>query len=156
VPAFSNAVNRAVSRILAFSLLLTGFMLAMGFPLLDLILRGGKFQRADSHAMALYFSVFSLSLCLWAAQAIYARAFYAAGNTLLPMINCVWLPMLLLRAKRLLIIWAGSPNHLTMVNPKFEFFTMLAMGCNTLIKMAMNPMVLMNALRQLIILALAC
>jgi putative peptidoglycan lipid II flippase len=86
VPAFSNAVNRAVSRILAFSLLLTGFMLAMGFPLLDLILRGGKFQRADSHAMALYFSVFSVSLCLWAAQAIYARAFYAAGNTLLPMI----------------------------------------------------------------------
>jgi putative peptidoglycan lipid II flippase len=27
-----------------------------------------------------------MSLCLWSAQAIYARAFYAAGNTLTPMI----------------------------------------------------------------------
>jgi putative peptidoglycan lipid II flippase len=36
--------------------------------------------------MALYFGIFSISLCLWSAQAIYARAFYAAGNTLTPMI----------------------------------------------------------------------
>lgn len=86
VAAFSNAVNTAVSRILAFSLLLSAFMLAMGYPLLDLILRGGAFHRADSHRMAVYFSIFSVSLCLWAAQAIYARAFYAAGNTVLPMI----------------------------------------------------------------------
>lgn len=83
---FSRTVNTAVSRILAFSLLLSAFMLAMGFPLLDAIMRGGAFHRADSHAMALYFSIFSISLCLWAAQAIYARAFYAAGNTVLPMI----------------------------------------------------------------------
>ena len=83
---FSRTVNTAVSRILAFSLLLSAFMLAMGFPLLDAIMRGGAFHRADSHRMALYFSIFSVSLCLWAAQAIYARAFYAAGNTVLPMI----------------------------------------------------------------------
>jgi len=36
--------------------------------------------------MALYFAIFSISLCLWSAQAIYARAYYAAGNTLTPMI----------------------------------------------------------------------
>jgi putative peptidoglycan lipid II flippase len=36
--------------------------------------------------MAVYFGIFSVSLCLWSAQAIYARAFYAAGNTLTPMI----------------------------------------------------------------------
>lgn len=83
---FSRTVNTAVSRILAFSLLLSAFMLAMGFPLLDAIMRGGAFHRADSHQMAVYFSIFSVSLCLWAAQAIYARAFYAAGNTVLPMI----------------------------------------------------------------------
>jgi putative peptidoglycan lipid II flippase len=33
-----------------------------------------------------YFAVYSVSLFLWSAQAIYARAFYAAGNTLVPMI----------------------------------------------------------------------
>jgi putative peptidoglycan lipid II flippase len=83
---FARAVNTSVSRILAFSLLLTGFMLAMARPGIDVMLRGGAFHRVDSSTMALYFDIFSISLCLWSAQAIYARAFYAAGNTLTPMI----------------------------------------------------------------------
>jgi putative peptidoglycan lipid II flippase len=83
---FSRAVNSSVSRILAFSILLTGFLIAMALPTVDVILRGGRFHRADSGVMALYFAIFSISLCLWSAQAIYARAFYAAGNTLTPMV----------------------------------------------------------------------
>ncbi|MBT9331604.1 lipid II flippase MurJ [Paracidobacterium acidisoli] len=83
---FARAVNSSVSRILAFSLLLSAFMIGMALPLVDLILRGGAFHRADSGVMALYFGIFSISLCLWSAQAIYARAFYAAGNTLTPMV----------------------------------------------------------------------
>ncbi len=83
---FSRTVNSSVSRILAFSLLLTGFLIAMALPAVDVVLRGGAFHRIDSGAMALYFAIFSISLCLWSAQAIYARAFYAAGNTLTPMI----------------------------------------------------------------------
>ncbi|MBV8631418.1 MAG: virulence factor MviN [Silvibacterium sp.] len=84
--AFGRAVNASVSRILAFSILLTAFMIAMAVPGVDLLLRGGAFHRTDSTTMALYFAIFSVSLCLWSAQAIYARAFYAAGNTLTPMI----------------------------------------------------------------------
>lgn len=83
---FSRSVNAAVSKILAFSILLTGFLIAMAYPAVDVVFRGGKFHRIDSGTMALYFAVFSISLCLWSAQAIYARAFYAAGNTLTPMI----------------------------------------------------------------------
>src|SRR6185437_4652594 len=83
---FSRSVNAAVSKILAFSILLTGYLIAMAYPAVDVVFRGGKFHRIDSGAMALYFAVFAISLCLWCAQAIYARAFYAAGNTLTPMI----------------------------------------------------------------------
>ena len=83
---FARAVNSSVSRILAFSILLSAFMIAMAMPMVDVLLRGGAFHRADSGTMAVYFGIFSLSLCLWSAQAIYARAFYAAGNTLTPMI----------------------------------------------------------------------
>ncbi len=83
---FARAVNSAVSRILAFSLLLSAFMIAMALPLVDVLVRGGAFHRSDSGTMAIYFGVFSFSLCLWSAQALYARAFYAAGNTLTPMI----------------------------------------------------------------------
>jgi putative peptidoglycan lipid II flippase len=83
---FARAVNASVSRILAFSILLTGFMVAMALPGIDLLLRGRAFHRPDAATTALYFTIFSVSLCLWSAQAIYARAFYAAGNTFTPMI----------------------------------------------------------------------
>jgi putative peptidoglycan lipid II flippase len=42
--------------------------------------------RPVRRSAAVYFAIFSISLCLWSAQAIYARAFYAAGNTIVPMI----------------------------------------------------------------------
>jgi putative peptidoglycan lipid II flippase len=83
---FTRAVNSSVSRILAFSFLLSAFMIAMGFPLVDVLFRGGQFHRADTETMGMYFAIFSVPLCLWSAQAIYARAFYAAGNTVTPMV----------------------------------------------------------------------
>jgi putative peptidoglycan lipid II flippase len=61
-------------------------MVALAIPLVDLIFTGGRFSAADARECAVYFAVFSVSMFLWSAQAIYARAFYAAGNTLLPML----------------------------------------------------------------------
>ena len=82
---YAAAVNRSVSRILAASLLFSAAMLALARPMVDLIFRGGSFNRIDAATTAHYFAIFSISLALWAAQAIYARAFYAAGETLAPM-----------------------------------------------------------------------
>jgi len=61
-------------------------MMAIALPLIDLVYRRGHFTFADSESTALYFFWFSLSLALWSSQALYARAFYASGNTLTPMI----------------------------------------------------------------------
>lgn len=83
---FAESVNRSVSRIVAVSFLLAAGLLALAHPIVDLLFRGGKFQRVEAGETAAYFAIFTLSLFLWAAQAIYARAFYAAGNTLLPAI----------------------------------------------------------------------
>jgi putative peptidoglycan lipid II flippase len=55
-------------------------------PLVDLVFRRGHLHFSDSEATAIYFSWFALSLAFWAAQGLYSRAFYAAGNTLTPMI----------------------------------------------------------------------
>ncbi len=70
----------------AASLLLTGLMMAVALPLIDLVYRRGRFTFADSEATAIYFFWFSMSLALWSAQALYARAFYASGNTITPMV----------------------------------------------------------------------
>jgi putative peptidoglycan lipid II flippase len=80
---FAGAVNRAVSRVIAASFLLGAWMIALAAPIVDLF-RGGSFTPADAHATALYFTIFTLSIAFWAAQGIYARSFYAAGNTVTP------------------------------------------------------------------------
>jgi putative peptidoglycan lipid II flippase len=83
---FAATVNASVYRVTAASLLMTGLMMAVALPLIDLVYRRGRFSFADSESTALYFFWFSLSLALWSCQALYARAFYASGNTLTPMI----------------------------------------------------------------------
>jgi putative peptidoglycan lipid II flippase len=83
---FARSVNASVTRILAVSLLLSAWMAALAHPAVDLVFRGGRFNRADANLTAAFFAIFSVSLALWAAQAMYARAFYAAGNTLTPML----------------------------------------------------------------------
>ena len=85
-PRFAAAVNGSVTRILALSFLLTAWMMALSRPAVDLVLRGGALQRPEAATIAAYFALFSVSLCLWSAQAIYARAFYATGDTLRPMV----------------------------------------------------------------------
>jgi putative peptidoglycan lipid II flippase len=80
---FATAVNRSVSRVLAASFLLGAWMIALASPIVDLF-RGGSFTATDAHATALYFTLFTLSIAFWASQGIYARSFYAAGNTVTP------------------------------------------------------------------------
>jgi putative peptidoglycan lipid II flippase len=60
-------------------------MVAMAYPLVDLF-RGGVFSPQDAETTARYFVIFSFSIALWTVQGIYARAFYAAGNTRTPAI----------------------------------------------------------------------
>lgn len=80
---FASAVSRSVSRVLAAALLLGAWMIALAPPIVDLF-RGGSFSPADATATAQYFTIFAFSIAFWAAQGIYARSFYAAGNTVTP------------------------------------------------------------------------
>jgi putative peptidoglycan lipid II flippase len=83
---FATGVADSVSRVASLGLLLASGMVALGEPLIELVFSGGRFSQANAQLCAAYFAVFSVSLFLWSAQAIYARAFYAAGNTMIPMI----------------------------------------------------------------------
>src|SRR3984957_17504288 len=83
---FAFTVNDSVYRVSAASLLASGWMMVAALPLIDLVYRRGKFLFVDTQTAAVYFFWFSLSLALWSAQGLYARAFYAAGDTLTPMV----------------------------------------------------------------------
>jgi putative peptidoglycan lipid II flippase len=82
---FERIVNESVYRVGAASMLASAWMMGAALPLIDLVYRRGRFNFADTQATAVYFFWFSLSLICWAAQGLYARAFYAAGDTLTPM-----------------------------------------------------------------------
>src|ERR1700730_11084148 len=85
---FAETVNGSVYRTAATALLASSLMMAASLPLIDLVYRlpHGHFTFSDSRATATYFFWFSLSLVFWSAQGLYARAFYAAGNTLTPIV----------------------------------------------------------------------
>lgn len=83
---FARLVNESVYKLAAASVLVSAWMMAAALPIIDLVYRRGHFHFADSRETATYFFWFALSLALWSAQALYARAFYAAGNTLTPMV----------------------------------------------------------------------
>src|SRR5205807_97941 len=83
---FAATVNDSVYRVAAASFLATGWMMAAALPLIDLVYRRGRFLFSDTQTTAIYFFWFSLSLALWSAQGLYARAFYAAGDTITPMV----------------------------------------------------------------------
>jgi putative peptidoglycan lipid II flippase len=83
---FAATVNSTVTRIIALSLLGSAWMIGLAQPLVNVVFRRGALHQADAILISTYFSVFALALFCWAAQSIYARAFYAAGNTLTPTI----------------------------------------------------------------------
>ncbi len=83
---FATGVADSVSRVIALGLLVASGLIALAVPLVQMIFLGGKFSVLDAGTCAGYFSIFCLSMFLWSAQSIYARAFYAAGNTFVPMV----------------------------------------------------------------------
>jgi len=83
---FSHSVSDSVYRIAAASVLLSAWMAATALPVVDIVYRRGRFTFSDSTQTAVFFAWFGISLAFWSAQAIYSRAFYAAGDTLTPMI----------------------------------------------------------------------
>ena len=83
---FAAQVNGSVFRVCAVSFLGSAWMMAAALPIVDLVYRRGHFHFTDSRETAVLFFWFAISLAFWSAQALYARAFYAVGNTLTPMV----------------------------------------------------------------------
>jgi len=82
---FAVGVADSVSRVVALSLLAASAMIALSHSIAGVIFGGGRFTPSDVNLTAWFFALYTLSLFAWSAQAIYARAFYAAGITWLPM-----------------------------------------------------------------------
>jgi putative peptidoglycan lipid II flippase len=105
---FSRSVSASVYRITAASLLISAWLAATALPVIDIVYRRGRFTFADSAETAVFLSWFGVSLAFWAAQAIYARAFYAAGDTLTPMVATTLITIAVLPVYRALFHAIGN------------------------------------------------
>ena len=104
----ANQVADSVSRVACLGILAASLMVSLGLPMVELIFVGGRFKAADARECAAYFAVFSVSMFLWSAQAIYARAFYAAGNTFAPMAAGTVVTLVSLPMYAALFQWQGA------------------------------------------------
>jgi putative peptidoglycan lipid II flippase len=105
---FATDVADSVSRVASLGLLTASGMVVLGRPAIDLVFSGGRFSSVDASLCATYFAVFSASMFLWSAQAIYARAFYAAGNTFVPMVAATIVTAVSLPIYNALYHWQGA------------------------------------------------
>lgn len=83
---FGLTLERTVWRTAAGALLASSALAALSLPMVRFIYQHGRFNAADARATALYFSLFLIALVFWSVQNLYARAFYAVGNTYTPML----------------------------------------------------------------------
>ncbi len=97
----------SVSRVACLGLLAASGMVALGAAV-DLVFIGGRFSAATRASAPPTSPSFRLSLFLWSAQAIYARAFYAAGNTLVPMAAGTIVTLVSLPIYAALYHWHGA------------------------------------------------
>ncbi len=83
---YAATVNNSISKLGAMSLLASAWMIAAAVPIVDIAFRRGRFDQADTQSTAMFFACFSLALVFWSVQGLYARAFYAARQTVAPMV----------------------------------------------------------------------
>jgi len=105
---FATNVADSVSRVAALGLLCASGMVALGAPAIDLVFTGGRFSATDARQCGLYFAIFAVSMFLWSAQAVYARAYYAAGNTFAPMVASTIVTAVSLPIYSALYHWRGA------------------------------------------------
>jgi len=68
------------------ALLVAAWMIGLAEPLVVLLFARGRFGGADVGPTAVYLAIFAAAVPLWSLQGLASRVFYAARNTLTPMI----------------------------------------------------------------------
>lgn len=101
-----ETLDKAVVRTVIGALLATSWFAALALPITRVVYERGKFHDLNAHYTALYLVIFVISLAFWASQALYSRAFYAAGDTLTPMVagtivTAAMIPIYIMLAHRL-------------------------------------------------------
>jgi putative peptidoglycan lipid II flippase len=82
----ADTVARTLRGAAVVAVLAAAWLAALAVPAIELLFHRGHFAAADVGPTAEYTAIFAAAVPLWAMHGIAARAFYAARNTLVPML----------------------------------------------------------------------
>ncbi|HZS37685.1 MAG TPA: murein biosynthesis integral membrane protein MurJ [Polyangia bacterium] len=82
----ARLVMRSARASASIAALAAAAMIALATPLTDLLFRRGHFSVEQVAPTARYLAIYAVAIPLWGMQGILARAFYAARDTLTPMV----------------------------------------------------------------------
>ncbi|MCL2325552.1 MAG: murein biosynthesis integral membrane protein MurJ [Proteobacteria bacterium] len=82
----AETLHKTLRNVIILSLVLVGFFVALSEPMVALVYERGAFGSEDTAKTAAILKIFSISIVFWTIQMVSVRAFYAAQNTLTPMI----------------------------------------------------------------------
>ncbi len=82
----ANTLHRTLKNVVILSMVLIGFFVVLAEPMVALVYERGAFGPEDTATTAMVLRILSISIVFWTIQMVSVRAFYAAQNTLTPMI----------------------------------------------------------------------
>ena len=82
----AQTLHNTLRNVIILAFVVIAFFVVLAEPMVSLIYERGKFTAADAQTTANILRILSISIVFWTIQMVTVRAFYAAQNTLRPMI----------------------------------------------------------------------
>ncbi|MBQ1926301.1 MAG: polysaccharide biosynthesis C-terminal domain-containing protein, partial [Proteobacteria bacterium] len=82
----ADTLHRTLRNVILLSCVMIGFFVILAEPMVAIVYQRGKFTAADTAVTASVLRILAISIIFWTVQMVSVRAFYAAQNTLRPMI----------------------------------------------------------------------
>ena len=86
LPAVADTLHKTLKNVILLSMIMIGFFMVLAEPMVSLVYERGAFSAENAQKTAMVLRILSVSIVFWTIQMVSVRAFYAAQNTLLPMI----------------------------------------------------------------------
>jgi putative peptidoglycan lipid II flippase len=118
---FIEQVEVSARHIIFWALPVTALFIVLRAQIVRTILGSGSFNWDDTRLTAACLSLFVISLVAQSIELLFVRAYYAAGNTLKPLIiNVIFSVVTIASPYLLILLWRGSPLFANFIEILFK------------------------------------
>ncbi|MBR4986400.1 MAG: murein biosynthesis integral membrane protein MurJ [Proteobacteria bacterium] len=86
VAGVADTLHKTLKNVILLSMIMIGFFVVLAEPMVSLVYERGAFSAENAQKTAMVLRLLSISIVFWTIQMVSVRAYYAAQNTLTPML----------------------------------------------------------------------